>query len=348
MGSQAPDSLFVLMGGLMPMNSPTALREETGTAPAPVPGSGTRTLRPHHFLVLSLWCGLVTGPLEVGAIVLHKQTVDIIQFYWMSRHFVWLIPLTNLLIFLVLGLVLALVILVWPRSGSGLAARLLCTLTLLPLFWTVFPRIYGLAGFILVLGVAAWLVPALQQHAAGFRRCVGLSFPILAVLIPLLAASVWTGDRLKEWREQARPLPAPGSPNVLLIVLDTVAADHLSIHGYSRPTCPTLEGLAQRGIRFDRAQASSSWTLPSHASFFTGRWPHELSAGWFTPLDATHPRWRSISRLGAMPRPGSSRTCPIAAPTRGCNAASRATRTTSSQVSAPSSPRRWSTGRWRG
>ena len=36
-------------------------------------------------------------------------------------------------------------------------------------------------------------------------------------------------------------------------------------------------------------QATSSWTLPSHASFFTGRWPHELSAGWFTPLDATYP-----------------------------------------------------------
>jgi arylsulfatase A-like enzyme len=238
---------------------------------------------------LSLWCGLVAGPLEVGAIVLRKHTMDVIRFYWMSRHFVWLIPLTNLLIFLALGLALAPVTLVWPRRGGGLSARLLCALTLLPLFWTAFPRIYGLGGFILVLGIATWLVPVLRRHAAGFRRWVGLSFPVLAGLIPLLAASIWTGDRLKEWREAARPLPARGSPNVLLIVLDTVAADHLSLHGYSRPTCPTLEGLARRGIRFDRAQAASSWTLPSHASFFTGRWPHELSAGWFTPLDATYP-----------------------------------------------------------
>ena len=44
-----------------------------------------------------------------------------------------------------------------------------------------------------------------------------------------------------------------------------------------------------RGIRFDRVQATSSWTLPSHASMFTGRWPHELSAGWLTPLDRTYP-----------------------------------------------------------
>ena len=47
--------------------------------------------------------------------------------------------------------------------------------------------------------------------------------------------------------------------------------------------------LAARGIRFDSAQSASSWTLPSHASFFTGRWPHDLSVGWLTPLDATHP-----------------------------------------------------------
>ena len=72
-------------------------------------------------------------------------------------------------------------------------------------------------------------------------------------------------------------------------MLDTVAADHLSLYGYERPTSPTMVELAERGIRFDRVQATSSWTLPSHASMFTGRWPHELSAGWLTPLDGTYP-----------------------------------------------------------
>ncbi len=68
-----------------------------------------------------------------------------------------------------------------------------------------------------------------------------------------------------------------------------MAAGHLSLYGYDRPTSPTINELAKRGIRFDRAQATSSWTLPSHASMFTGRWPHELSAGWLTPLDGTYP-----------------------------------------------------------
>jgi arylsulfatase A-like enzyme len=245
-------------------------------------------LGPYHLLFLSLWCGLVAGPLEVGAMVLRKHAVDFNQFYWMSRHFVWLIPLSNLLMFLALGLAC------WPvavgsRRSRRLAARLFCALTLLPALCAAFPRIYGLAWLLLALGIAAWLVPHLERHAAGFRRCVTISFPVLAVITPLLAISVWAGDGLAQWREAARRLPPPGCPSVLLIVLDTVAADHLSLHGYDRPTSRTLESLARRGIRFDRVQATSSWTLPSHASFFTGRWPHELSSSWFTPLDASYP-----------------------------------------------------------
>jgi arylsulfatase A-like enzyme len=71
---------------------------------------------------------------------------------------------------------------------------------------------------------------------------------------------------------------------VLLIVLDTVRADHLSVYGYQRTTTTTLDRLAAHGIRFDEARAPAPWTLASHASFFTGRWPHELDVQWLTPL----------------------------------------------------------------
>ncbi len=267
----------------------TELFPETSTSGFLEPGLAARRLRSHHVLVLSLWCGLLAGTLEVGALVLRKHLFDLNQFYWMSRHFVWLVPLTNLLIFLILGLGLAVLSHFWPGRGRWLGVRLLCLLTLLAPFWAAFPRIYGPAGFLLALGIAARVVPILEHHAAAFRRWVMISFPILAVITPLLAASIWLGDWLKARTEAAQPLPPPGSPNVMLIVLDTVAAGHLSLHGYDRPTSPTLEGLARRGVRFDRVQATSSWTLPSHASFFTGRWPHELSVGWLTPLDATYP-----------------------------------------------------------
>ena len=72
-------------------------------------------------------------------------------------------------------------------------------------------------------------------------------------------------------------------------MLDTVRADRLSLYGYQRPTTPALERLAKRGIRFDAARATAPWTLMSHASFFTGRWPHELDVEWVTPLRKNYP-----------------------------------------------------------
>ncbi|MGH9360231.1 MAG: sulfatase, partial [Terriglobia bacterium] len=81
-------------------------------------------------------------------------------------------------------------------------------------------------------------------------------------------------------------LDAPGasngqrSPNIALIVLDTVRADHLSCYGYSRPTTPNLDRLAARGVRFENAIAPSSWTLPSLAAIFTGLLPHQSGADW--------------------------------------------------------------------
>jgi arylsulfatase A-like enzyme len=269
--------------------SQTAVFQETTAEASTQMVRGPKGLRPHHWLVLSVWCGLVAGPIEVGTIVIRKSLVDLNQFYWISRHFIWLIPLTNLGIFLAVGVVLALLVLCWPRLGIGPPARLLCALALLPPFWAAFPRVYGPAGVILAVGAAARVVPALSRHAVEFHRVVRLSFPFLLALTPLLGASVWFGDRIKGWREAGRPLPSSKASNVVFIVLDTTAAGHLSLNGYSRRTSPTLDGLARRGIRFDRAQATSSWTLPSHASFFTGRWPHEVSAGWLTPLDATYP-----------------------------------------------------------
>ncbi len=241
------------------------------------------------FLVLSAWCGLVAGLLEVGTIVLRKQMFDSNRLYGMSRHFIWLIPVTNLLVFLTFGSVLCMVVFAWPRSGRWVATRLLCALTLLPPLLVAFPQLYGFAWLIVALGIAVRLVPVLERYVALFRLTWKVSFPIAAGVVAALAASLWAGDRLKERREVARPMPPLGSPNVLLIVLDTVAAGHLSLHGYHRPTSTTIDALAPHAIRFSRAQATSSWTLPSHASMFTGRWPHELSAGWHTPLDGVHP-----------------------------------------------------------
>lgn len=68
------------------------------------------------------------------------------------------------------------------------------------------------------------------------------------------------------------PPPPPG--NVLLVIIDTARADHLSAFGYVRRTTPNLERLAAEGQRFDDAWSQSPWTLPSIATILTGQPPH--------------------------------------------------------------------------
>jgi arylsulfatase A-like enzyme len=79
------------------------------------------------------------------------------------------------------------------------------------------------------------------------------------------------------------------SPNVLLIVWDTVRADRMSLYGYDKPTTPKTDAWAQRGTVYDRAVSPGVWTLPSHASMFTGlpERAHGVSAdhNW---LDSAH------------------------------------------------------------
>jgi arylsulfatase A-like enzyme len=73
-------------------------------------------------------------------------------------------------------------------------------------------------------------------------------------------------------------LPARKAPNVLVIVWDTARADRMSLYGHSRLTTPRLEAWAQDAAVFERASSAGIWTLPSHASLFTGLPPESHGA----------------------------------------------------------------------
>lgn len=79
------------------------------------------------------------------------------------------------------------------------------------------------------------------------------------------------GTRLPVSADQLEQLTAETAPDLILIVIDTLRADHLSTYGYERPTSPHLDALAERGVVFEDVTAQSSWTLPSMASMLTGR-----------------------------------------------------------------------------
>ncbi|HED66037.1 MAG TPA: hypothetical protein ENJ09_10850 [Planctomycetes bacterium] len=75
------------------------------------------------------------------------------------------------------------------------------------------------------------------------------------------------------------PVRARSGPNLLLVVLDTVRADHLAPYGAARPTTPNLDRfVSEHATRYANARSTSSWTLPSHASLLTGLYPDEHGA----------------------------------------------------------------------
>lgn len=94
------------------------------------------------------------------------------------------------------------------------------------------------------------------------RRDPAASVLLLAWLLPLVAAC--GGERGGAGAGAQRP------PDVLLLTIDTLRADHLSAWGYVRPTSPTLDGMAAEGTRFAFAQAQRPKTGPSFTSMFTG------------------------------------------------------------------------------
>ena len=75
--------------------------------------------------------------------------------------------------------------------------------------------------------------------------------------------------------EQTPAEPAARPPDIVLVVVDTLRADHLGVYGHSRPTSPHIDALAREGAWYSRAYSSSSWTLPSFASLLTGLFPHQ-------------------------------------------------------------------------
>ncbi|MCP4592467.1 MAG: sulfatase-like hydrolase/transferase [bacterium] len=76
-------------------------------------------------------------------------------------------------------------------------------------------------------------------------------------------------------RKNADPQTASSNdrPNVLLITVESLRADHVGCYGYERPTTPNIDALSAQATRYTQAYSATSWTLTSHASMFTGLYP---------------------------------------------------------------------------
>jgi arylsulfatase A-like enzyme len=256
--------------------------------PAPATNPSGSRLGGWWPIFLAAWFGLLAGYLDLISMLIKCNWIAH-RYYNMSRHFPWMFPAAGLMIFGALGVAIALLALLrpgWvtePRASGCLAFVLWLSLLMR---WPIsMPACVFLAA-----GLAIQTARIVAARPRAFHRYVRVGLPVLVVILILTAAVSFGRDVLAERRSlAAASVPAPDARNVLLIVLDTVRAQSLSLYGYNRDTSPNLARLAEQGVKFDWAIAPAPWTTPTHASLFTGRWPHELATGWNQPLDPSVP-----------------------------------------------------------
>lgn len=232
--------------------------------------------------------GVLTGLGEVSLLAAKKIFLQ--QFIRTGANSIWMTPLADLVLFSIVALLMILVS--WPRPKLITVRRVSFVFAFLSFLSLLFmySALHTYTSVLLAAGLAMQTSRVIAAYPRGSYRLArrGLVWSIVLVTTISVGAVVWRAYTERRALAQA-PQPRPGAPNVLLIVLDTVRAQNLSLYGYSRPTSPQLESIAKTGVRFDQAMSTAPWTLPSHASILTGRWPHELSADWFKSLNDSYP-----------------------------------------------------------
>ncbi|HWQ02856.1 MAG TPA: sulfatase [Candidatus Nitrosotenuis sp.] len=233
-----------------------------------------------NILLLAGWLGVLTGLLE-GSLLFVFQKLDWLN--WtvvpVSREIIWISAVANVVLFLAVGAVCCgLRVFLSKEKTLICAAWLFFFLLFLDLFgFSARIRLY--AAVMLALGMGTVVTRWFRGHRTAvqiFVRKTIVAFVILAAAIGLgVEASIWLPERTSL---NQLPPAAAGAPNVLVVVWDTVRADHLSTYGYSRATSPHLDSFAREATLFENAIATSSWTLPTHASMLTGLYPYEHGA----------------------------------------------------------------------
>jgi arylsulfatase A-like enzyme len=150
-----------------------------------------------------------------------------------------------------------------------------------PLSLLTSPSRIAFYGFLTLAGAfILWLIFKISVVFSIRNR--PLAFYVVIVLSAVMLASIaiidgyffglrGSGERVQEER---------GSPNIILIVLDTVRADHFSCYGHSQPVTPVMDRIAGEGMLFKQCISDSIWTLPTHASMFTGLYPTTHHVGY--------------------------------------------------------------------
>jgi arylsulfatase A-like enzyme len=224
----------------------------------------------------------VTGLVE-GAGLLAFQHYGVLAGFRATRgvalEIVWISAAFDVVLFSAVGLVII---------GAGQMFRRLATTRIAVVvfaFLTFFDwaalsnRISNRSAVILAAGLTTVVIRRVSKQEAQapsfWQRALPWAAAVVVAAFGTIQGGLWIAERASVGR---LPQPKADAPNVLVIVVDALRADHVSAHGYYRPTTPNIDRLANEGVLFENAIAPSSWTLPTHASLLTGRYPHEHGA----------------------------------------------------------------------
>jgi len=226
-----------------------------------------------------------------------------------------ILPSVGVSVLLLAALLLGTVHPLWQRRLRFLTNPWTTALVLLGVLpWVVYDPLYG--SPMIVKSVAALLYPAavliisffvyktkdLSRTGRSAENMPVSPFRALAFVVPVYVLLFGTGLFLKQTPIQAAHGPAlslqgTDRPNVILITMDTVRADHLSLYGYERDTTPNLRKLSEESVLYTNSISASNMTLPSHASIFTGLYTRSHGAHhFFTTLTPSEDELVRIAR----------------------------------------------------
>ncbi len=255
----------------------------------PVAANEWKARRPRQraldVIVLAIAFGIAAGFVHTAELAVARLIQG--QLVWFSRDFVWMSPIAYTLVLLTGGALLAILALM---SGSRWVLALAVFSTAMAAVFGVLLPYSAIARVVsLFLGAVIGVQLARLTLASPTRTMrAARRFALAGGVVVCTLALAMPG--LRGWRENRNLASATGAgdaPNILVIILDTVRAASFGLYSGAPATTPRLSEWAREGAVFDNAYAPAPWTLPSHSSFFTGRYASELAADWEIPLGSS-------------------------------------------------------------
>ncbi len=208
-------------------------------------------------------------------------------------------------------ILLALIFLIQARSHSLLSSGTFEDYTEGVLRYFVYPSGLLIVSFLAfklwnaVFGLGTGEVESTGDSSAASGRRFALKalyglfalVVLLSVALMAMVGNLPVEDEILTSRSGSEPGgPARGEGfNVVILMVDKLRRDHLGCYGYERATSPFIDEMARKGIKFNNALTQCSWTLPSVATVFTGRYPtvhgamtktDEMPSSWITMAEA--------------------------------------------------------------